>query len=210
MEAMPYLASTRTESESNIGICTADFGLTGAARGNALGPAYFRAVQWGFDTDSVARKWVAEDVGKIIPDILAIQGIGKVGLGASVVKSILNGSELDGNASRSRVMVEDLGISATWFDRFRRANGASDWPEVDGEATFVDNFGIPNGTSKRRHGGDSCNNGNSREVHFENRDCSFRYNTRLIGMWIGLENKLIDCKVVNNDPYIDLPHLKSG
>lgn len=163
---MVGLARSSAKGKSNIGICVANFGLTSTASSDALGPADLRAVKGGLDTNGVAREWVTEDVRKIVPDLLAIQGIGEVRLRASVVKTILNSCELDGNASRRRVMVQNLRIGGAGFNRLRRTNGPPDRPKIDREAAFVDNFSVPNGAGKRSQGGDGSNN-SSGKVHFE-------------------------------------------
>lgn len=103
---------------------------------------------------------VAENVRQVVPDLLAVEGVGKVGLGASIVQAILDSGELDGDTTRGRVMVQNFGVGTAGSDSVLLANGASNRPDIDGETALVDNLRVTNSVGKRsqsRNGSDgSC------------------------------------------------------
>jgi hypothetical protein len=47
----------------------------------------------------VVQEGITENVGQIVPDLLAVEGVGKVGLGASIVQAILDRGKFDGDAA---------------------------------------------------------------------------------------------------------------
>lgn len=101
---------------------------------------------------------VAEHVRQVVPDLLAVKGVGKIGLGASIVQAILDSGELDGDTTGGRVMVQDLGVSTAGSDSVLLTNRATNRPYIDRETALVDNLCVTNSAGKwsqGRNGSDS-------------------------------------------------------
>ena len=47
----------------------------------------------------MAGERITENIREIVPDLRAVEGIGEVGLGTSIVQAALDSSELDGDAA---------------------------------------------------------------------------------------------------------------
>lgn len=114
----------------------------------------------------MAGEGVAKNIRQVVPDLLTIEGICKVGLGASIVQAILDSGDLDGDATRGRVMVQDLGIGTAGSNSVLLANGATNGPDIDGETALVDNLRVANSAGKRSQSGNGSD-GSCGEPHRE-------------------------------------------
>lgn len=132
-------------------------------------PADVRASRiCGPHDNRLAGEWVTEDIGQVVPNCAWVQSVGKVGLRAAVVQTVVDGGDLQRDPTGRTVMVQYFGVAATCRDGLLRANAAANGPQVDWEVALVGHDSVANGAGKRSQSGNRGNNC-SREVHFVGR-----------------------------------------
>ena len=118
----------------------------------------------GKDVQSVAGEGITEDIGHVVPDGVAVQGVGEVGLGTAVIQTVLAGGNLQRDATGGGIVVQQLRIHALGLDGDLRANRAANGPQVDGEVAVIHHAGLADSANQRSQGGNRGDNG-SGEMH---------------------------------------------
>lgn len=116
------------------------------------------------DLESLTREGVTKDIRQIIPDLAAVQSIGKVGLRATVIETVLATGDLQGDTTRDRVVAQNLGVLLAWGNLLAGSNGTTHGPEVDGGSAVVLHDGVADSAGHGDQGGYGGDEG-SGEVH---------------------------------------------
>lgn len=135
---------------------------------DTVGPPDVGAVRVGGRDKQAAGsgKGITEDIGEVVKCVCVRQGVGKDGLGRTVVDAILNASDLKGDASANWVVSELFGVCVSGGNGLLGTNGATNRPEVGVVITVVLNDGMSNSSSEWGNGRDGSES-NGFELHFE-------------------------------------------
>lgn len=153
-----------TEYQSDARACLAIPDLAASGRDTARPANLGASGQRRANREEVARERIAKDIRQIIPDSVAIQSVGKVGLRTAIVQAILGPGDLQSDTTRGRIVVYGLRVGSARFDGLTRTNGAAHGPEVDGSVASVHDFGVANGIGERGQSGHRGNGGGG-ETH---------------------------------------------
>lgn len=135
---------------------------------DTVGPPDVGAVGVGSRNQQAAGsgKGITEDIGEIIKCVCVRQGVGKDGLGRTVVDAILNTSDLESDTSANWVVSELFRVCVSGSDGLLGTNGATNGPEVCVVITVVLDDGVSNSSSEWGNGRDGSES-NGFELHFE-------------------------------------------
>lgn len=135
---------------------------------DTIGPPDVGAVGVGGRNKQAAGsgKGITKDIREVVKCVCVRQGVGKDGLGRSIVDAILNSSDLEGDASANWVVSELFRVCVSGGDCLLGANGSTNGPEVGVVITVILDNGVSNSSSEWGNGRDGSES-NGFELHFE-------------------------------------------
>lgn len=158
--------SLSAESEGDGLVGAADLGLAAGER-SAVVPVDGRAagVVAG-DAELVTLEGVAKDVAEVVPDLVAVEAVGKVGLGLAGVEAVAVAGDLEGAAASLGVDGERLGVAGAGLESVAHGDVLADGPDGDFKVALVVDLGAANG---RDGAGEAGGDGEDAELleHFE-------------------------------------------